>query len=546
MPVEANEDQCLTPVVRTNKDIPTHYKYAVFQTFRAMAKHGQLPRGSFTKVAREHKLASHTVTVIWQTGLKNLSIHGPHAPPCMLFPSHRNKCGRKIVHNRAALKEKFRSTHYKKRATSWDAARVLGISQRHFLRLMNTGLFRTATSRIKPKISPENMQKRVEFAKSQILPPVAEDGIQVEYYDPQYDTIYLDEKWFYECPVKRRFYLCNDEAVPEKYRRSKNHLTKVMFISAVARPWKTADPTAAATVQVSEDTDWYFNGKVGLFPLVDYKTQQRTTQVRARGDMYPVTLSLTGDVYSNYIINIILPDVAKKCPPEMKSKEIKLIHDNATPHSKIDMQKFNEKCAILGINATINYQPPQSPDLNINDLSFFASVQSLYYKQTEVQITSIETLIEAMDYTYAQFNPIKLNRAYLTLFTNYNAIIQSDGKNNYKIKHMSKEMLERKGLLPTKMVVQRFPELQLRDIIEFDVVDGENDDFDLFSVINEEELQVVPELAATAVEEVATGAENERKDADDNNSDLEREEDEFDRSKSYHVFDDEISEVVFL
>jgi hypothetical protein len=293
-------------------------------------------------------------------------------------------------------------------------------------------------------LSAENMVKRVEFANSKIIPIPNLPENQVEVYDPQYDTIYLDEKWFYECPVKKRYYLCNDEEVPVEYKRNKQHLTKVMFISAVARPWKTADPTAAVTIYADDDTDWYFDGKVGLYPLVDFKQQKRTTTARQAGDMYPVNLSLNGEIYNNFVINHILPDIADNCPPEMLAKEIKIIHDNATPHSKIDEDEFRDKCIELGINVTLNFQPPQSPDLNINDLSFFSSVQSLYYKQTEVDIISIETLMDAMDYTFMHYNPIKLNRAFLTLFTNYNAIFQTEGKNNYKIKHMSKESLEKK------------------------------------------------------------------------------------------------------
>jgi hypothetical protein len=482
MESEENENNGVTDQVKHLQYVPSEYKFAIFKALRAMVKDGQLCHGTFTKVAREHKLSRATVTRIWTTGHKNLNIHGEDAPAYLLFPNNKIKCGRKPVHNRAVLQEIFRSTHHKKRSTTRSAAEILGISHRHFQRLVKDGVFRSATSRIKPKISPENMVKRVEFANSKIMPrPGNGTDPVIDYYDPQYDTIYLDEKWFYECPVKRRFYLCDDEEPPQQFRRSKSHLTKVMFISALARPWKTADPTAVETVEVSDATNWYFDGKIGVFPLVDYREQKRTTAVRERGELYPVCLSLTGHIYNEYIVNVILPVIALKCPPEMKQKRIKLIHDNATPHSKINMDEFNAKCIELGINVSINFQPPQSPDLNINDLSFFASIQSLYYKQTEVIIKNIETLIEAMDYTYEKYNCIKINRAFLTLFTNYNAILQTEGKNNYKIMHMSKESLERRGLLPTRIVVQRLPETELRDIIEIDPLDDPMDNFDLFS-----------------------------------------------------------------
>jgi hypothetical protein len=53
--------------------------------------------------------------------------------------------------------------------------------------------------------------------------------------------------------------------------------------------------------------------------------------------MYPCCLSLTGDIYNKYFVIAILPVIAKKFLLEMKEKQIKSIHNNATPHSKINM-----------------------------------------------------------------------------------------------------------------------------------------------------------------------------------------------------------------
>jgi hypothetical protein len=180
----------------------------------------------------------------------NLSIHGNDAPADLLFHNRRNNCGRKQIHDQAVLKETFWTTHYKKLSTTRCAAKVCGISESQFRRLLKAGFFKTGSSHIKPKLSPVKMEKRVEFANQKIITTAD----RVEVYDPQYDTIYWDEKWFYECPVRRRFYLCDDEDKPQQFRRNKQHLTKVIFLSAVARPWKTANPTAVDTIQVSEDT----------------------------------------------------------------------------------------------------------------------------------------------------------------------------------------------------------------------------------------------------------------------------------------------------
>jgi hypothetical protein len=165
-----NEDNGTTGEVKKLQYLPSEYKFSIFKALRAMVKNGQLCRGAISKIAREHNLPRTTVTRIWSTGSENLSIHGEDAPSYLLFPNNKIKCGRKQVHNRAVLKEIFRNTHHKKRSTTRSAAEILGISQRHFQRLVKDGVFRSATSRIKPKISAENMVKRVEFANSKIIP----------------------------------------------------------------------------------------------------------------------------------------------------------------------------------------------------------------------------------------------------------------------------------------------------------------------------------------------------------------------------------------
>ena len=52
-------------------------------------------------------------------------------------------------------------------------------------------------------------------------------------------------------------------------------------------------------------------------------------------------------------------------------------HDGARPHTdRVNMQLFRSHGAMKGFNIQVLVQPAQSPDLNVDDLAFFRSLQS--------------------------------------------------------------------------------------------------------------------------------------------------------------------------
>ena len=81
----------------------------------------------------------------------------------------------------------------------------------------------------------------------------------------------------------------------------------------------------------------------------------------------------------------------------------------------------------------------QSPDTNLNDLGFFAALQSRYYKATPR--TMVE-LIAAVEKAYEEYPPEKINRLWLTYMGVLNKIIDTGGNNNYDLPHLKKEKLE--------------------------------------------------------------------------------------------------------
>ena len=57
-------------------------------------------------------------------------------------------------------------------------------------------------------------------------------------------------------------------------------------------------------------------------------------------------------------------------------------------------------------------------------------------------------MIKSVEKAYGEYPYRKLNCVWLTFQSCLNMIIENDGGNDYKIRHMGKESMERRGLLP--------------------------------------------------------------------------------------------------
>jgi hypothetical protein len=100
-------------------------------------------------------------------------------------------------------------------------------------------------------------------------------------------------------------------------------------------------------------------------------------------------------------------------------------------------------------------------------------------------IKDMATIITSVEQAFEEYDPNLLNRAWITLFTNYNQCLRHNGCNKYKIEHMGKERMEREGLLPTTISVWE------DDSEDEEEEDGEvpNDIFD--NTDDEEDMELV-------------------------------------------------------
>ena len=98
----------------------------------------------------------------------------------------------------------------------------------------------------------------------------------------------------------------------------------------------------------------------------------------------------------------------------------------------------------IGLNLTVYTQSPNSPDTDILNLGIFRAIQSF----NDDCPANEEELIKLIEKAYGEYPLRKLNHVLLTLQSCLNMIIENDGGNDYKIPHMGKESMERRGLLP--------------------------------------------------------------------------------------------------
>jgi hypothetical protein len=206
-----------------------------------------------------------------------------------------------------------------------------------------------------------------------------------------------------------------------------------MFLCALARP------------QYNYTTRKQFDGLIGIYPVGELHMYVRTSSTHRPGDIKWSNVNMDRDLYQKMLVDLVLPDIKKKMPV---NTNIILQQDGAKSHLQADDEVFKAKVTELygDPNAVKLYtQLAQSPDLNVNDLGFFSSLQSKYYMTSPK-----DSMVEQ---AYKKSLWPSLNRIWLTQQIIMSMIIEERGDNKFKIPHMNKDMLETMDELPVSIVV---------------------------------------------------------------------------------------------
>jgi hypothetical protein len=357
-------------------------------------------------------------------------------------PNRKGRCGRKPLYDLDVLESAVAEMprHYRKNIRS--VASRLGVSTTTVLKMLKQNNIRRASIPPNPYLTDYNKWMRLEYAVGQIAQT---DGMFSDTFCDSYDEIHIDEKWFYITELTTTYYLASNENPPTRRVINKGHLTKVMFLVAVARP------------RFDDDGSVLFDGKIGCWPITEQTPALRNSINRLAGTMVTRTVNVTALAYKVLFFDKLLPAIREKWPRGniQEVKQIRLQHDNAPVHFRktdadwiLATQQYADRFSF-----TLKEQPANSPDTNILDLGFFASLQSLQQQQTPAD--NIDELVQNVLTSWQQFNPIVLNRTFITHQSVCDVIIQLYGDNDYDIPHLAKEAQERQGTLPITLPVSQ-------------------------------------------------------------------------------------------
>ena len=222
--------------------------------------------------------------------------------------------------------------------------------------LLQRDVCRIHTSSLKPALMEENKMSRMELALSFI------NKNNTSKFENMEDLIHIDKKWFYLTKDGQHFIIAADEEEPYRDVQHKSFLMKIMFLCVVARPRYDMNKNA------------WFDGMIGIWPIGKWEPVKRSLKKRAKGTPVWKNQCITRDVYSEYLIQKLLPAVKERWPTNNGS--IRLQQDGAKSHILEDDVEFKEVVDKIGLNLTVYTQSPNSPDTNILDLGFFRAIQS--------------------------------------------------------------------------------------------------------------------------------------------------------------------------
>jgi hypothetical protein len=150
------------------------------------------------------------------------------------------------------------------------------------------------TLALKPLLSEEHKLQRVLYCLTKA------NSLDQKFHD-FYNYVHVDEKWFFISEEKLRCYIAPDEVVRERTVQNKDHILKVMFLCAVARPRYAANGDGGK--------ECIFDGKVGLWPFVESVPARRRSINRPQGALVTTSVSCTKERYRAFLMEHVLPSI---------------------------------------------------------------------------------------------------------------------------------------------------------------------------------------------------------------------------------------------
>ncbi|KAK9706156.1 hypothetical protein RND81_07G107700 [Saponaria officinalis] len=398
------------------------------------SKDGQLFRGTVLEAALKWNVHRNTISTIWARAKKS-QLNGSLD---VKSKRYGNKNRKRILPDLDYIK----TLKFSERSTIEKISLKVKVSVGTVHSWVVDGLLKPHSSPLHPLLTDLNKVNRHKFCLNSIsvfqtVNQVNQTDSRLKFTDMS-QTVHIDEKWFYLTRTNQRYRVVDGEELPYRSCKSKRYITKVMFMCAVSRP------------VYGLEGELLFDEKIGIIPFTCKQAAKRSSKNRAAGTLETKSIdSITKPVTKALFIEKIIPSIMAKWP-STSDKRIYIQKDNAKPHITNNDPDFRKVATEDGFDIQLVFQPPNSPDLNTNDLGFFRAIQSL---QSEISATNVEQLVAAVDKAFTEYIPMKLNKIFLTLQTVMIEIMKAKGHNNFSIPHMNKDRLLADGRLPTNLTV---------------------------------------------------------------------------------------------
>eukprot|EP00903_Cladosiphon_okamuranus_P006869 g6690.t1 len=408
--------------VAKRKNFNKEQREEVIRYLLAGSKNGVLWYGAFKEAGEKFGCYWETIKRLW---MRYDTQHKAGVSSPQIENRRKGNSGRKGI-PLEELKERLQDIPLNDRTTQRGLAAALGIPKSTLHRNLKALGLRAHSNALKPYLTPDGKLERLRWALRWVRS--AAGGTRV-FHDFE-DFVHVDEKWFYLYTDGQKFYLYDDEIPPVRKVQSKRFITKVMFLAAVARP--RHDPNLNAA----------FNGKVGMWAFTEKVPAVRNSRNRAAGTLVTKCVEVTKETYKAKLIDEVIPAIKEKWPAATRYNPIFLQQDNARPHLITNDADVLEACASDGFDIRLCNQPPNSPDTNILDLGFFASIQSL---QDRCKPRTIDDLVGEVRTAWEKASPDKLGKVWTSLQACLEQTLLCGGDNTYKVPHLSKDKAARAG-----------------------------------------------------------------------------------------------------
>ena len=255
----------------------------------------------------------------------------------------------------------------------------------------------------------------------------------------------IDEKWFYVVRVKGWVWILPDYMDEKQLKRlpvqSKRYITKVMFLTAVARPIFAQDGTCI------------FNGKVGNWRVAElrrYAQQYHGKFVHHEaGDPYMKDVNLDAECYCKILRAKLLPRIRELrrtvWDPFFRNRdyEVRVQHDGAPGHRADGIEAYLESI-FAAVNVRFIRQPAKSPCCNLLDMCVF---NVLAARVAQCDYDSKEELIAAVKEAWLSLNPTTLSKCWASKCITMRRFIDNNGR-EIDAAHVGLTSAFREGGLP--------------------------------------------------------------------------------------------------